>query len=81
MQFCKGPKELVKELSALNPVTKPTGEVWKTVNVRRAGEELGTLYYVRQKFHRFQIERDAWAKVMGVPYRASRAGAKKGAAK
>ena len=72
METCTGVKELVQALSALSPKTKPLGEVWKAVNVRRNGEDLGSLHHVRQVYHRFQIERDSWAKVMNVPYRPSR---------
>ena len=73
-----GPLELVTALSAMDPVTDmPAVGAWKSLNVRRAGEELGTLFEVRQKCHRLQIERDAWANVMNVPYRPVRTGANK----
>ena len=59
---CKGPKELVAALSALEPRTdKPgDGEVWKRLRLRRGEDDLGLIYQERQRYHRWEIEQDAW---------------------
>ncbi len=63
---CEGPKELLKALHALEP--KPAASkgknvdvgAWKGLQVREQdGTELGSLYDVRQAYHRWEIEMGA----------------------
>lgn len=76
---CDGPKDLLKALNDLEP--KPTAAkgkypdvgAWKGLQVRHYnGTELGSLYDVRQTYHRWEIEMDAWSAVTGTHTRNRR---------
>lgn len=76
---CDGPKDLLKALHDLEP--KPTAAkgkkadlgVWKGLQVRHSdGTNLGSLYDVRQTYHRWEIEMDAWSAVTGTHTRKRR---------
>ncbi|KAL8904951.1 MAG: hypothetical protein Q9207_002945 [Kuettlingeria erythrocarpa] len=76
---CDGPKDLLKALHDLEPKPAATkGKnvdvgAWKSLHVRdQAGTELGSLYDVRQAYHRWEIEMDAWSTVTGTHTRSRR---------
>ncbi|KAL8751456.1 MAG: hypothetical protein Q9184_006068 [Pyrenodesmia sp. 2 TL-2023] len=76
---CDGPKDLLKTLNDLEPKPMPSkGKnpdlgAWKGLQVRhKNGTELGSLYDVRQTYHRWEIEMDAWSAVTGIHTRNRR---------
>ena len=70
---CTGPSKITDAFAELEPKTQPSNAAWKLLKVRRAGNELGTMYVVRQKFHRWEIEMDAWSKSTNTHTRHRRA--------
>ena len=76
---CDGPSKLLQALNDLDPKPAPTkGKksdvgAWKGLQARHSnGTNLGSLYDVRQTYHRWEIEMDAWSAVTGTHTRNRR---------
>lgn len=70
---CKGPQEILKKFERIGPgETFPELGGWKILKVRRGGEELGTLFDVRQAFSYYQMLLDGWAESKGLKWRRMR---------
>ncbi|KAL8721784.1 MAG: hypothetical protein Q9181_007632 [Wetmoreana brouardii] len=72
---CHGIRDIQQAFNQVMPKEENPHQIWSTfrkLHVRRGTAELGTLYDVRQAWHTWRNEMDAWASSQGIKYRFRR---------